>query len=68
MGITEVVSGFNALLMDRWSEDPERRPRLPSPGTSDDEEEEELRYEEEEEEEEDEDEEERKQEIYGGEG
>ncbi|XP_030232529.1 centrosomal protein of 89 kDa isoform X2 [Gadus morhua] len=37
---------------DKWSGDHDRRPRLPSPGSSDDEEEEELQYEEEDEDEE----------------
>ncbi|XP_056464625.1 centrosomal protein of 89 kDa [Gadus chalcogrammus] len=43
---------------DRWSGDHDRRPRLPSPGSSDDEEEEELQYEEEEEDKEEDEEEE----------
>ncbi|XP_059927973.1 centrosomal protein of 89 kDa [Gadus macrocephalus] len=52
MVISDLVSGFDALLRDRWSGDHDRRPRLPSPGSSDDEEEEELQYEEEDEDEE----------------
>ncbi|CAL8351027.1 unnamed protein product [Merluccius merluccius] len=43
--------GTALYTRDRWSEYQDRRPRLPSPGSSDDEEEEELRYEDQDEEE-----------------